>query len=271
MAQAAPEYFGSPAQIAVLERGHALFELLQGNSKVSCHGRVVGLVTLEENSLNLLARFALLQGSTHIALVRDYQIKDVLENAATASLNPVNYARWEITTDTLYRTEAALAPLSLPEGVTLQTLTPDTPDVLIRSFADNALACGVLPAWRSAHTGQALRSRTLVAVHGGSEVVASAYAAAYITGDSDRARQECFWGMLTTHPDWRGTGLSTLLGGSLLLQMRDEFGFSQFYTGVEPGNAPSEAVCSRLGLRTNGNRIVTLADATRLPGGRMTK
>jgi RimJ/RimL family protein N-acetyltransferase len=102
-------------------------------------------------------------------------------------------------------------------------------------------------------------------------VVSSAYASGYITDGSDRAQRECFWGMLATDPDWRGQRLSVLLGGLLLQQMHTDFGFTDFYTGVEPGNAPSEAVCARLGLRKSGRSIVTFADARHVPGGRMTK
>jgi RimJ/RimL family protein N-acetyltransferase len=134
-----------------------------------------------------------------------------------------------------------------------------------------SLDCGVLPAWRSAHQGQSLRARTLMAVTDAGEVVASAYAAAYISDGSDQARQECFWGMLATHPEWRGRGLSLALGGGLLRQMREGFGFTRFYTGVVPGNMASEAVCRKLGQTTGSDSIVTTVDAAQLPGGRMTK
>ena len=77
--------------------------------------------------------------------------------------------------------------------------------------------------------------------------------------------------MLATHPDWRGKGLSVVLGSLLLEQMHKEFGFTLFYTGIEPGNTASEAVCSKIGLTITSNRIVTVADASQLPGGRMTK
>jgi hypothetical protein len=53
--------------------------------------------------------------------------------------------------------------------------------------------------------------------------------------------------------------------------MHQDFGFTAFYTGIETGNAASEAVCGKLGLRKTGNSIVTVADAAQLPGGRMTK
>jgi hypothetical protein len=57
----------------------------------------------------------------------------------------------------------------------------------------------------------------------------------------------------------------------LLREMRRDFGFSDFYTGTGPGNAASEAVCGKLGLGHEGGSIMTFADASPQPGGRMTK
>ena len=75
--------------------------------------------------------------------------------------------------------------------------------------------------------------------------------------------------MLATEPDMRGRRLSLVLGALAVLESHQRHGLTRFFTGVAPGNAPSEAVCTRLGLaRCEG---YTLADPSLLPGGRMTK
>lgn len=48
-------------------------------------------------------------------------------------------------------------------------------------------------------------------------------------------------------------------------------GFTRFLTDVAPGNAPSHAVCARIGLVPEGRTTLGAADPALLPGGRMTK
>jgi hypothetical protein len=62
-----------------------------------------------------------------------------------------------------------------------------------------------------------------------------------------------------------------ILGAMALLAMRDRFGFRSFMTGVQPGNAPSEAVCRATGLSARGRQILTIADPSQLVGGKMTR
>lgn len=265
------EYFGSDAQIAVLKRGRALFDLLHGDGRFSCHGRAVGLIRPKLKSRELIVHLAHLQGATHYMLIRSDEIEGVLSDAAQDELQTTHYARWEIGLEAASDTARRTSEITLPKDIQIIRMTPDTAPNIVADFARMSLACGVLPAWRSAHMGQSLKSRTLLAVTTSGKVVSSAYASSYMTDTSERACNDCFWGMLATHPDWRRHGLSLALGGRLFEQMHADFGFTSFYTGVQPGNAASEAVCHKLGLRTQGNSIVTIADASQLPGGRMSK
>jgi len=271
MVRASEEYFGSDAQKDVLRRARAVFDNLSDDEPMSCHGRVVGHISPQYGPVAEVVQLTRLQGASHYASVSAQEIDEVLAQASEAGISTVNYARWEIHTDQIAATGQKTGNAALPDGLSIERLTPDTPEATIQSFVQTSLVCGVLPAWRSAHTGQALQARTLVAVTPNGQVVSSAYAARYINGTSALANSECFWGMLTTHPDWRGKGLSVLLGRMLLDQMSKDFGFTHFYTGITPGNVPSEAVCSKIGLVHSGNHLVTMADPARVPGGRITK
>jgi RimJ/RimL family protein N-acetyltransferase len=53
--------------------------------------------------------------------------------------------------------------------------------------------------------------------------------------------------------------------------MMERYGFTRVFTGVEPGNAASEAVCTRVGLTPVGTSTLGVADPTVLTSGRMTK
>ena len=77
--------------------------------------------------------------------------------------------------------------------------------------------------------------------------------------------------MLATHDTRRSESLSIILGAEVLIEMHERYGFTEFFTGVEAGNAPSEAVCTRMGLRNTSQSILSVADPSLLPGGRMTK
>lgn len=102
-------------------------------------------------------------------------------------------------------------------------------------------------------------------------VAGCAAAASFLHPDHPDGRQMCWWGMLAVHPDHRGQALSVLLGAQAIVDMADRHGFSTFFTGVEPGNAPSEAICTKMCLAHQGRSILGVADPSLVPGGRMTK
>lgn len=77
--------------------------------------------------------------------------------------------------------------------------------------------------------------------------------------------------MLATAPERRDQRLSLILGAHAVLQMEKLFGFGDFMTGVEPGNAPSESVCTKMGLSSGDTAIIGCADPQALASGRMTK
>jgi RimJ/RimL family protein N-acetyltransferase len=76
--------------------------------------------------------------------------------------------------------------------------------------------------------------------------------------------------MLATDPERRGQKLALILGALAMQQMHQRFGFASFMTGVQPGNAPSEAVCRASGLQDRGRAILTVVDSAVLPGGKLT-
>jgi hypothetical protein len=83
--------------------------------------------------------------------------------------------------------------------------------------------------------------------------------------------KECWWGMLATRPERRGQRLSLILGAAVLIGMHERWGFERFFTGIATGNAPSMAVCSRIGLAPSQYATVIATDPDLVPGGRMTK
>lgn len=56
-----------------------------------------------------------------------------------------------------------------------------------------------------------------------------------------------------------------------MLHMNTRFGYTRVFTGIEPGNAASESLCARMALGPDGTSVLSVADASQLPGGRVTK
>ena len=77
--------------------------------------------------------------------------------------------------------------------------------------------------------------------------------------------------MLSTNPDRRGAGIASHLGACALELMHSRFGYSDFFTGIRTGNAPSEALCTGFGFAASDHRVLLGIDAAVLGSGRVTK
>lgn len=173
-------------------------------------------------------------------------------------------------TDSLAIARDIVATRALPDGLTLEWLAADTRAATRQSLARCALDCGVLPPVLTVLSGKTQPGVCAMACDAEGDVVACAAAAAFLHPDHPLGGVECWWGMLATRADHRGRSLALILGAQAMCRMHDNFGFTRFFTGVEPGNRPSEAVCARMGLARDGMSILALTDPGLLHGGRMT-
>ncbi len=90
-------------------------------------------------------------------------------------------------------------------------------------------------------------------------------------GDHPRLGGQAWWGMLATDPARRGQRLALILGAMVIEKMHDRSGFADFFTGVEPGNTGSEAVCARIRMHRTAFATIGCADPMTLGSKRMTK
>ena len=248
-----------------------MHEITANSARHTYYGRTVGLATPVDGPFDELAALARLQGNTNYAKVPNADMPDLLQMAKAQGFSPVHYARWVGDDSALQSADRIVADQPLPSDLSLEWLSVDTQADVRASFGEMALGCGVLPPAFDALTGQVKPGMTLLAVTADGRVVSCAAAIGFLNGAHPDATVECWWGMLATDPDWRRKRLSLILGARVIKEMAEQHGFSRFFTGVEPGNAPSEAVCTRLGLSDTAFSILGIADASLLPGGRMTK
>ena len=265
------EYLGTGAQRAVLRRGRALFDLIRDRPHFTYYGRTVGVFSPEDAPLDQVIALARLQGYSNFGCVANDRVAALSEAARAQGLQPMHYARWVGAGQTLEAARRMMDTRPLPEGLRAQWLTRDTPPDICASFADMALSCGVLPPNLAVLRGDLRPGACLMAIDAAGAVVSCAAAAAFAHEEHPSGKAECWWGMLATRDAARGQGLSLRLGAEVIVEMNRRYGFSQIFTGVEPGNAPSEAVCTRLGLRATDHSILGMADPDLVPGGRMTK
>lgn len=265
------EFFGSDDQRAVLRRSRGLAAVLGQDRRYSYYGRTLGLTGPEDGDLDHLVALAVVQGNATYGSVPLTQAAAVKASLLARGLVPTLYDKWEGSGAAITAARQIVATLSLPGDLTMLRLDASTPDGQMASLAEMALGCGVLPPCGEVLRGLLRPAVCLVAVDGAGKVVSSAAASAYAHMDHPRLGRQAWWGMLATDPARRGQGLSVVLGAQAMLEMETGFGFGDFMTGVDPGNAPSEAICAKLGLSRGQSAIITCADPRALASGRMTK
>jgi hypothetical protein len=265
------EFFGNDDQRALLRRGRGLAALLGQDRRYSYYGRTVGLPGPEDGDIDHLAALAIVQGSaTYLAVPLD-QVEAIRASMLARGLVPMVYDRWEGSGLAITAARRVVATCSLPDDVTMQRLDASTADGQMASLAEMALGCGVLPPCGEVLRGLLRPAVCLVAIDRSSKVVSCAASSAYAREDHPKQGGQAWWGMLATDPARRGQRLSLVLGAHALLEMDSRFGFGDFMTGVEPGNAPSEAICARMGLSKGHSAIIGCTDPRALASGRMTK
>jgi hypothetical protein len=87
---------------------------------------------------------------------------------------------------------------------------------------------------------------------------------------SPRAR-DAFWGMLATRDDRRGERIALLLGAQAIIHMWERHGARGFMTGVRADNAPSQALCNKLGVRATDWIYASCTDKEMFGGASITK
>lgn len=265
------EVFGSDDQRALLRRGRSLAALLGHDRRYSYYGRTVGLPGPEDGDIDHLAALAIVQGSATYLTVPLDEVEAIKASVVARGLVPMVYDRWDGSDLAIAAARRVVATYSLPDDVIMQRLDASSAEGHLASLAEMALGCGVLPPCGEVLRGQLRPAVCLVAIDRSSKVVSCAASSAYAHEDHPKQGGKAWWGMLATDPARRGQKLSLVLGAHALLEMESRFGFGDFMTGVEPGNAASEAICTRMGLAKGQSAVIGCTDPRALASGRMTK
>ncbi|MEO1704272.1 MAG: GNAT family N-acetyltransferase [Pseudomonadota bacterium] len=262
------DYYGTDAQKAVLRRGRAVYELVRDDPACTYYGRGVGIMSAADAPEARLRALLTLQGTTSIAHVPPDAMEPVIAQMAELGAAVTRYERWVGGDRARKVAEAVIAATPLPRGLTLHELTEESPEEVFTALAGLAEACGVMLPNMAVLRGTLRPGTCFVALTEGGEAVSCAAGAAF--AQEGHATREAWWGMLATAEAWRGHRLALLLGAHAIVSLSKKIPGCQIMTGVQPGNAPSEAVCSKLGLTPDGAFVATIVDPAAVPGGKLT-
>ena len=267
------EFFGTDVQQALLKRGQDMFALVRDDPRLTYYGRTVGFAGAgaDEGAHAVVAALASLQGAAHYGSVPTAEVPSLRRKLEGDGFSTTHFVRWRSTKATFDIAGRILEDHPLPSDVSAITLGPDSPHSDLQKLADVALSCEVLPPAGAVLRGVARKAVAIVAVDATGNPVSCAGSSAICHPEHPQFGGQPWWGMISTAEHRRGERLALVLGAMALLKMRDRYGFQEFFTGVQPGNAPSEAVCRKMGFAPEESSVVTVVDPKAMPGGKLTK
>lgn len=264
------EYFGSPAQQGLQRRAAAMWALLGDDPAYCCHGRAVGVTDSSPDSLAQQISLARLQGVSSCEGVSQGDVAARRAALEAAGLSLDAYVSWTGGDEAVRGARGVLASRSLPEGLTIGQVDADTPAEVMAQLDRVTASCEVLLPMGQFMRGIARPAVCVYAQTDAGEVVATSAAVAQFHPDSPRGK-DFWWGMLATDDRYRGQGLALVLGAESMLRMVDGHGMTGFFTGIREGNAPSERLCTKLGLEATDRTIIISIAPEVFAAGSVTK
>lgn len=265
------EFFGSEAQITVSKRARDLWNLCSNDPRFSYNGRIVTINgDIGPETAEVLAALARVQGSTTCHFFPRDQAKATSEAIKALGLSS---NQWDFYYGQKTAYEAAkniLAKYQLPSDLKVERITPEINAAKVADLAGMAADCGVMVMAGRVMRGLDIEGVTLGAFDQSGAAVSSAWGYKCYhpeSGLSDNA----FWGGLTCREDRRGQKIALILGAMSIIKLWEDHGVRGFCTGITPGNAPSVAVCKKLGVLPSDWVGLGVTDPDMFHGGSLTK
>jgi len=265
-----PEFFGTPDQQTVQRRAANIWQLLRDDPDYSCHGRAVALSEFTPENLPQQLALARLQGVGACEGLTADTIADRRAALRAEGLQTDEFVSWAGGEQAVAAARAVCAARQLAPDLDLVSVDENTPADDLAQLDALTHSCGVLLPMGTFLRGRERPAVCLFARDRGGRIVATSASIAQFHPDS-RKGDIAWWGMLATDEDRRGEGSALVMGALSLIAMHERYGFNRFFTGIRQDNLPSEKLCSKLGLRNNGNLVLLAIDPDVMSGGRLTK
>lgn len=269
MERVGDEFFGSESQRALQARAAQMWQLLNDDPRFCCHGRVVAVSGHGPETTADQIALAVLQGVGPADGVPAHDREARLARLHGAGLETDVYVRWRGGAGAVAAARRMLDTRALPADLRAGAVDANTAPAVLAGLDALTQGCGVLLPMGRFLRGKARPSAFVFAQDEAGRIVCAAGAVAHHHPRSDRAGQ-VWWGMLSTATERRGAGLALILGAMAITAMADRHGYADLVTGIRPGNAPSEALCRKLGFApTDAHDIIAIHPPT-FAAGRLT-
>ena len=264
------DYVGNPAQREMQQRAYRLWRSVSSDPRYAYEGR---LVALDGSTPDTIDDFLFLIREQFAGL--SWYVKADDEVALTEKLIAMGYVidRWDHhlgAEEALRAAEQLCGETSLPKGYEIHEISADTPHAVIVELASVGAEQGVMVPAAHVMRG-ATRLATIMYVTAPNGPIVSIAGSVLAHHRDSSLAASAWWGMLCTHPDHRGKGLSKLLGARTMLAMAKRHGATSFYTGIRRENAVSQAVCTRLGVHRTEYAVVMAMNVQAAGGGPLTR
>lgn len=241
------ECYGSPESVAAMKRGATLWTLVRNDPRFAFYGRLIGLSQPVDNTAEILAALARLQGAGVCYFLPKSDVPALFSALESDGLSTDRHEHYFGGEEAYAAAKGVLTDYSLPSDLTVLRLDEDTPGSFIADTVTLMETCGVMPVPASFLRGKQGRGLCLVASDSEGKPVAVATSIFMHPKASPHAKT-VFWGMLATRPDRRGQKIALILGAQAIVHMWEQEGARGFMTGVRQDNASSAALCNRLGV-----------------------
>lgn len=212
------ELFGNPAQHAILRRGEDVWRVVQGHPRYAYYGTVVSLSDPGEDTAEIMASLARLQGlsmcfycpkAEATALLAELEAKGL--RTAQSWYHRGGRAAYEAS-------KTLLNSRSAPENLNITRLDATTLESVIKATVELCQSCGLTAMPGEIMRGSVIPGINLIATDVSGAPVATAASYAMHAPETPRAT-EAFWGVLATREDYRGQGLAAWLGAVAIEHM----------------------------------------------------
>ena len=264
------EFFGSPDRIALSRRSASLWLLLRDNPRYAYYGRLVALSDPGQDAADILSAMAKLQGAAISYFYPADAAKSLFAQLEERGLATDRHEHFWGGEAAFAASRRALDDFALPADLSMSAIDAGTPRELVRDVAALWESCDVMPVPGSIMRGRARKGICLVATDQDQRPVATASSYMIHHPSSPRAT-DAFWGMLATREDRRGERIALLLGAEAIIHMWERHGARGFMTGVRANNAPSQALCNKLGVRATDWIYASCIDKDMFGGSSITK
>jgi hypothetical protein len=247
MKMAYKELFGNSEKCALLQRGEDVWRLVEGHPRFAYYGTVVSLSDPKEDTAEIMAGLARLQGlgmcfycpkSGSDALLEELEAKGL--RSAQSQYHRGGQAAYEAS-------KALLSSRPIPKKLDIIRLGATTPKALIKATVELCQTCELTAMPGEIMRGSVIPGINLIATDSSGMPVATASSYAMHSPNTPRAT-EAFWGALATREDYRGQGLAGLLGAMAIEYMWENNGMRAFNTGIKAENLASQSACAKLGV-----------------------